>query len=79
MPVYDCNMITFLIFSIIILQATGKNVSQTTSSISEHPIHKGWICCSIMAGVGVILNSLVILIFIKERSNLVTSVNAMIV
>ena len=37
-----------------------------------------WITNSIISVFGIILNSLVLLIFFKERNQLVTSVNAMI-
>ena len=44
----------------------------------DHPIQKAWIINSVIGVCGIILNSLVIVVFIQERDKLVTSVNAMI-
>ena len=74
------NMIAFLYFTILIVPTLAGNVSVslTPRAMSEHPLHKGWLCCIPLGVVGVVLNSLVLFIFIKERSSLVTSVNTMI-
>ena len=76
----NTNMIAFLYFTILILPTLAGNVSVSLNlrPMSEHPLHKGWLCCTPIGVVGVILNSLVLFIFIKERSSLVTSVNTMI-
>ena len=41
-------------------------------------MHKGWLCGTLFGVVGVVLNSLALFIFIKERSSIITSVNTMI-
>ena len=71
-------MIAILYFTILIVPTLAGNVSLTPRPLSEHPLHKGWLCCTPIGFVGFILNSLVLFIFIKERSSLVTSVNTMI-
>ena len=44
----------------------------------DHSFQKIWIANSVIGVFGIILNSLVLLIFFQERTKLVTSVNAMI-
>ena len=76
----DTNMIAFLYFTILIVPTLAGNVSVslTPRAMSEHPLHKAWLCCTPIGVIGFVLNSLVLFIFIKERSSLVTSVNTMI-
>ena len=76
----NTNMIACLYFTILIVPTLAGNVSVslTPRPMSEHPLHKGWLCCTPLGVVGFVLNSLVLFIFIKERSSLVTSVNTMI-
>ena len=80
MNLLRANMInTYLIFTLLNISPThGENVSHPTGQISDHPLHKGWICSSIISAVGVTLNSLVFFIFFQERNSFITSVNAMI-
>ena len=80
MNLLRANMInTYLIFTLLnISPAIGENVSHPTGQISDHPLHKGWICSSVISAIGVTLNSLVFFIFFQERNSFITSVNAMI-
>ena len=73
-------MIVFLCYTLLIVPSLAENVSVSLAprAMSEHPLHKGWLCCCLFGAVGFVLNSLVLFIFIKERSSLVTSVNTMI-
>ena len=72
-------MIAFLYYAVLIVPTIAENVSVslTTRPLSEHPLHKGWLCGTLFGVVGVVLNSLALFIFIKERSSIVTSVNTM--
>ena len=74
------NMIIFVFFffSILISPIIGDNTSHHARHISDHPLHKGWICSSIFSIIGIILNGLVLFIFFQERNSLITSVNVMI-
>ena len=68
-------------FSIMILHVVAQNTS-TDSDIDKpltlHPLHKGWICQSVIGILGFILNGLVIQILYLERGSLISSVNVMI-
>ena len=76
----NTNIISFLYYAVLIVPTIAGNVSVslTTRPLSEHPLHKGWLCGTLFGVVGVVLNSLALFIFIKERSSIVTSVNTMI-
>ena len=66
-------------FSIMILHVVAKNNSTDIDQpLAQHPLHKGWICQSVIGILGFILNSLVIKILYMERGSLVSSVNVMI-
>ena len=66
-------------FSIMILHVVAKNTSADIDKpLTQHPLHKGWICQSGIGILGFILNSLVITILYLERGSLVSSVNVMI-
>ena len=71
----------FFIFSIMIVHVVlAKNTSAADidKPLSQHPLHKGWLCHSVVGILGLILNSLVIVILYLERCSLVSSVNVMI-
>ena len=70
----------FFIFSIMIVYVVAKNTSaaEIDKPLSQHPLHKGWLCHSVVGILGLILNSLVIVILYLERCSLVSSVNVMI-
>ena len=69
----------FFIFSVMIVQVVAKNTSADIEiTLSQHPLHKGWLCHSVVGILGLILNSLVIVILYLERCSLVSSVNMMI-
>ena len=56
-----------------------ENLNQTViERWDDHSLQKILIANSIIGLLGIILNSLVLFIFFKERTKLVTSVNAMI-
>ena len=56
-----------------------ENLNQTViERWDDHSLKKICIANSIIGMLGIILNSLVLFIFFKERTKLVTSVNAMI-
>ena len=79
MNLVRANMInTILIFTILICPSLGENISNPTGQISDHPLHKGWICSSVISAIGLTLNSFVFFIFFQERNSFITSVNAMI-
>ena len=68
-----------IMFSIIILHVAAKNNSSDIDKpLTQHPLHKGWLCHSLIGILGIILNSLVIVILYLERGSLVSSVNVMI-
>ena len=46
--------------------------------LAHHPLHKGWLCHSIIGAIGLFLNSLVIVILFLERNSLVSTINVMI-
>ena len=66
-------------FSIMILHVVARNTSTDIDKpLTLHPLHKGWICQSVIGILGFILNSLVIGFLYLERGSLVSSVNVMI-
>ena len=68
-----------IIFSVMILQVVATNISaEIDKPLSQHPLHKGWLCHSLIGILRIILNSLVIIILYLERGSLVSSVNVMI-
>ena len=69
----------FIIFSIMVLHVVAKNASADIDKpLTQHPLHKGWLCHSLIGILGIMLNSLVIVILYLERGSLVSSVNVMI-
>ena len=71
----------FLISFAMMLKCTLSltNYNQTHSEPKDdRSLQKIWIANSIIGVFGIVLNSLVLLIFFQERTKLVTSVNAMI-
>ena len=69
----------FIIFSIMVLYVVAKNTSTDIDKpLTQHPLHKGWLFHSLIGILGIILNSLVIVILYLERGSLVSSVNVMI-
>ena len=74
------NKITLL----LVLLLTGTLLGSVTvlsndnKPRSEHPLQKAWLLNSVIGVAGIILNCAVLLLFIKERNTLITSVNAMI-
>ena len=56
----------------------ASNTSDMTRPLADHPLHKGWLCHSIIGVMGIFLNSLVIVILFLERNTLVSSINVMI-
>ena len=69
----------YFICSIMIVHVVAKNTSADIDKpLSQHPLHKGWLCHSVVGILGLILNSLVIVILYLERCSLVSSVNVMI-
>ena len=76
-PTVNMKMVVF-IFTLLISLAIGDNTSNHERQISDHPLHRGWICSSIFSIIGIILNSLVLFIFFQERNSLITAVNVMI-
>ena len=72
-------MKAILILTMMISPIIAINISEDiTRPLTEHPLHLGWLCHSVIGVAGVILNSLVILILYLERSSLVSSINVMI-
>ena len=68
-----------IIFSVMILHVVANNTSaEIDKPLSQHPLHKGWLCHSLIGILGIILNSLVIVVLYLERCSLVSSVNVMI-
>ena len=68
-----------IIFSVMILHVVATNISaEIDKPLSQHPLHKGWLCHSLIGIIGIILNSLVIVVLYLERCSLVSSVNVMI-
>ena len=68
-----------IIFSVMILHVVATNSSaEIDKPLSQHPLHKGWLCHSLIGILGIILNSLVIVVLYLERCSLVSSVNVMI-
>ena len=73
-----------LVLSIVIkytlcLQSINKTDNDKMNNHDlDHPIQRAWIINSVIGVCGIILNSLVLVVFIQERDKLVTSVNAMI-
>ena len=57
-------------FSIMILHVVAKNNSTDIDQpLAQHPLHKGWICQSVIGILGFILNSLIIKILYLERGS----------
>ena len=71
-----------LLYSFAIMLKSTLSLTNDNQTDSEprddNSLQKIWIANSIIVVFGVVLNSLVLLIFFQERSKLVTSVNAMI-
>ena len=59
--------------------AMANNItSADIKPLAHHPLHKGWLCHSIIGAIGLFLNSLVIVILFLERNSLVSTINVMI-
>ena len=72
------TMIPLLIITLMILPVLASNTSDMNRPLVDHPLHKGWLCHSIIGVMGLFLNSLVIVILFLERNTLVSSINVMI-
>ena len=73
-------MIILLLITMMSLPGMANNItSADIKPLAHHPLHKGWLCHSIIGAIGVFLNSLVIVILFLERNSLISSINVMIV
>ena len=72
-------MIILLLITMMSLPGMATNTtSADIKPLAQHPLHKGWLCHSIIGVIGLFLNSLVIVVLFLERNSLVSSINVMI-
>ena len=74
--IYIKMMIIPLLITMMSLPGVANNItSADIRPLAHHPLHKGWLCHSIIGAIGLFLNSLVIVILFLERNSLISSIN----